>query len=66
MYKYILGVPRPGTYFLYNYFLNTHPICQIPIRIYKIYFSMFLMISQLDNVNTKLRLHYYDDRHIDE
>ena len=29
-------------------------------------FSMFLIISQLDNVNTTLRLHYYDNRHIDK
>ena len=58
----------PGTYFLYNYFSNAHPICQVIItrKIYKIYFSMLLIISQLDNVNTTLRLHCYDNRHIDE
>ena len=27
---------------------------------------MFLIKSQLDNVNTTLRLHYYDNRHKDE
>ena len=27
---------------------------------------MFLIKSQLDNVNTTLRLHYYDNQHIDE
>ena len=27
---------------------------------------MFLLKSQLDNVNTTLRLHYYDNRHKDE
>ena len=58
----------PGTYFLYNYFSNTHPLCQviIAIRIYKIYFIMFLIKSQLDNVNTTLRHHYHDNRYIDE
>ena len=58
----------PGTYFLYNYFSNTHPLCQVIIAIknYKIYFSTFLLKSQLDNVNTTLRLHYYDKRHKDE
>ena len=63
--KAIAGVPRPGTYFMYNYFSNAHQLCQviIAIKIYKIYFSMFLFKSQRDNVNTTLRLHYYDNRH---
>ena len=54
-----------GTYFLCNYFPNIHPLCQviIEIKIYKIYFSMLLIKSQLDNVNTTLRLHHYDNRH---
>ena len=34
----------------------------IAINIYKIYFSMFLIKSELDNVNTTLRLHHYDNR----
>ena len=32
-----MGVPIYGTYFLFNYFPNTHPLCQviIAIKIYK-------------------------------
>ena len=58
--KAIVGVPAPGTYFLYNYFPNTHPLFHviIAIKIYKIYFNMFLIKSQLDNVNATLRLHH--------
>ena len=55
----------PGTYFLYNYFSNAHPLFNviIDIKIYTIYLSMFLTKSQLDNVNTILRHHHYDNRH---
>ena len=36
--KAIARVPTPGSYFLYNYFSNTHPILSIIIKIenYKI------------------------------
>ena len=36
--KAIVGVPRPGSYSLYNYFSNAHPILSIIIKIenYKI------------------------------
>ena len=36
--KAIAGVPTPGSYSLYNYFSNTHPIFSIIIEIenYKI------------------------------
>ena len=36
--KVIAGVPRPGSYSLYNYFTNVHPILSIIIKIenYKI------------------------------
>ena len=36
--KAIVGVPRPWSYFLYNYFFNVHPILSIIIEIgnYKI------------------------------
>ena len=36
--KAIVGVPRPGSYFLYNYFSDAHPIISIIIEIenYKI------------------------------
>ena len=47
--KAIAGVPKPGSYSLYNYFCNVHPILNIIIKIenYKIYFCMFLIKSQL-------------------
>ena len=43
--KTIAGVPRPGPYFLYNYFTNTHPlISNISERkIIKYNFNMFLI-----------------------
>ena len=46
--KAIAGVPRPGSYSLYNYVSNAHPILNIIIKIenYKIYFCMFLIKSQ--------------------
>ena len=28
-----VGVPRPGSYSLYNYFTNTHPLISILIEI---------------------------------
>ena len=36
--KAIAGVPRPGSYSLYNYFTNTHPLLIIIIKLknYKI------------------------------
>ena len=36
--KAIAGVPKPGSYSLYNYFTSTHPIWSIIIKIenYKI------------------------------
>ena len=36
--KALVGVPRPGSYSLYNYFSNAHPILSIIIEIenYKI------------------------------
>ena len=36
--KAIVGVPRPGSYSLYNYFSNAHPVLGIIIEIenYKI------------------------------
>ena len=45
--KAIVGVPTPGSYSLYNYFSNAHPILGIIIKIenYKIKFSMFLIKS---------------------
>ena len=61
----IAGVPKPGPYSLYIYFSDAHPrFCLInEIKIAKIYFIMFLINSQLDNVNTTLRLCHYDNRH---
>ena len=45
--KAIAGVPKPGSYSLYNYFTATHPILSIIITIenYKIWFCMFLIKS---------------------
>ena len=37
--KAIAGVPRPGFYFLYNYFSNAHPILRIIIKIIKYNFA---------------------------
>ena len=53
----------PGSYFLYNYFSNTHPLLNVVIKIenYKIYFCMFLIKSQLVTLNTTLRLHNNDN-----
>ena len=53
----------PGSYFLYNYFSNAHPLLNVVIEIenYKISFSMFLIKSQLVTLNTTLRLHNNDN-----
>ena len=61
----IAGVPRPGPYYVYNYFSNTHPIFFIInyLRFGKITFSMILFKYQLVHVNTTTILHLYDDRH---
>ena len=52
-----------GSYFLYSYFPNAHPILNVVIKIvnYKIYFCMFLIKSQLVTLNTTLRLHNNDN-----
>ena len=61
----IAGVPRPGPYYIHNYFSNAHPIfCIINyLRFDKITFSMILIKYQLVHVNTTTILHLYDDRH---
>ena len=53
----------PGSYSLYNYLSDAHPISNIIIKIenYKIYFCMFLIKSQLITLNTILRLHKNDN-----
>ena len=58
----------PGPYFLYNYFSNTLPLLNVVIKIenYKIYFTIFLIKSQLVTLNTTLRLHNNDNWHKDE
>ena len=45
--KAIAEVPMAGSFLLYNYFPNAHPILSIIIKIenYKIYFCMFLFKS---------------------
>ena len=46
----IVGVPRPGPYYIYNYFSNTHPIFYVInyLNFDKITFSMILIKYQLD------------------
>ena len=61
--KAIVGVPTPGSYSLYNYFSNVHPILSIIIEIenYKINFAYFyLNLSWLLKYIT-LRLHNNDN-----
>ena len=45
----IAGVPRPGPYYIYNYFLHAHPIFYIInyLCFDKITFSMILIKYQL-------------------
>ena len=61
----IAGVPRPGPYYIYNYFSNAHPIfCIINyLRFDKITFSMILIKYQLVLVETTAILYLYGDRH---
>ena len=61
----IAGVPRPGHYCTSIYFSSAHPLFHVinKFHIGKIYFVMFLINSQLGNVNTTLTLHHYDNRH---
>ena len=61
----IVGVPRYGPYYIYNYFSNTHLIfCIINyLRFGQITFSMILIKYQLVHVNTTKIFHLYDDRH---
>ena len=46
----IAGVPRPGPYYIYNYFSHTHPIFYIInyLSFDKITFSMIFIKYQLD------------------
>ena len=46
----IAGVPRPGSYYIYNYFSHAHPIFYIInyLNFDKITFSMILIKYQLD------------------
>ena len=61
----IVGVPRPGPYYIYNYFLHTHPIFYIInyLSFDKITFSMILIKYQLDLFETTTILHLHGDRH---
>ena len=61
----IAGVPTPGLYYIYNYFLCTHPIFYIInyLRFDKITFSMILITYQLDLFETTTILHLHGDRH---
>ena len=46
----IAGVPMPGPYYIYNYFLHAHPLFykRNYLSFDKIKFSMILINSQLD------------------
>ena len=46
----IAGVPRPGPYYIYNYFSHAHPIFYVKnyLSFDKITFSMILIKYQLD------------------
>ena len=46
----IAGVPSPGPYYIYNYFLHVHPIFYVIhyLSFDKITFSMTLIKYQLD------------------
>ena len=46
----IAGVPRPGPYYIYNYFSNAHPIFYVKnyLTFDKITLSMILIKHQLD------------------
>ena len=46
----IAGVPRPGPYYIYNYFSGTHPMVYVKnyLSFDKITFSMILIKYQLD------------------
>ena len=61
----IAGVPRPGPYYIYNYFSHTHPIfCIINnLSFDKITFSMILIKYQLVLFETTTILHLQGDRH---
>ena len=53
----------PGSYFLFNYFSDTHPLLNVVIKKEnnKISFSIFLIKSQLVTLNTTIRLHNNDN-----
>ena len=61
----IAGVLRPGPYYIYNYFLHSHPIFYIInyLSFDKITFSMILIKYQLDLFETTTILHLHGDRH---
>ena len=46
----IVGVPRPGPYYIYNYFSDAHPIFYVKnyLSFDKTTFSMILIKYQLD------------------
>ena len=64
-YNAIAGVPRPGPYYIYNYFSHKHPLFHIInyLSFDKITFSMILIKYQLDLFETTTILHLHGDRH---
>ena len=61
----IVGVPKPGSYYIYNYFSHAHPLFYIItyLRFDKITCSMILIKYQLDLFETTTILHLHGDRH---
>ena len=57
----IAGVPRPGPYYIYNYFLHAHPLFYKInyLSFDKITFNMILIKYQLGLYKTKTILHLH-------
>ena len=61
----IVGVPTPGPYYIYNYFLHVHPLFYKInyLSFDKITFNMILIKYQLGLYKTTTILHFHGDRH---
>ena len=61
----IAGVPKPGPYYIHNYFLRAHPLFYKInyLSFDKITFSMILIKYHLGLYKTTTILHPHGDRH---